>query len=230
MTTPLWRSRPTAFEMLPATTVRRKAINDFIYLSEGNSNAYLIVTREGRVVINTGMGFEAPVHKEYFDSIDAGPVRYIVLTQGHVDHVGGVDLFREPGTEVVAQANNAAQQAYDARLAPFRARRSYFAFAESFERMRGAARGGAPPVQSRPTPTITFEDRYAFDARRRALRADRLSPAPRPRTRCWSGCRSSASASPATSSARSSGTSRTWSRSAATATATRSATSRRSIG
>src|SRR5262245_19388447 len=146
MTAPLWRSRPTAFEMLPATTVRRKAINDFIFLSEGNSNAYLIVTREGRVVVNTGMGFEAPVHKAYFDSIDRSPVRFILLSQGHVDHVGGVDLFREPGTEVIAQANNAAQQAYDARLAPFRARRSYFAFAESFDRMRGSG-GGPAPVQ-----------------------------------------------------------------------------------
>jgi glyoxylase-like metal-dependent hydrolase (beta-lactamase superfamily II) len=162
MSTPLWRSRPTAFEMRPATTVRRKRINDFIYLSEGNSNAYLVVTREGRVIVNTGMGFEAPVHKEYFDSIDRRPVRYILLTQGHVDHVGGVDLFREPGTEVVAQANNAAQQAYDARLAAFRARRSYFAFAESFERARRPV-GGREPLQSRPQPTITFTDRYDFE-------------------------------------------------------------------
>jgi glyoxylase-like metal-dependent hydrolase (beta-lactamase superfamily II) len=149
--------------MLPATDVRRRQVHDFIYLSEGLSNAYLVVTREGRVVINTGMGFEAPVHKEYFDSVDRGPVRYILLTQGHVDHVGGVDLFREPGTEVIAQANNAAQQEYDARLAPFRARRSSFAFAEAFERMRRAGRDGRPPVQSRPRPTRTFEDRCDFE-------------------------------------------------------------------
>ena len=163
MDAPLYRSRPDAFSMQPATHVRRRPVNDFIYLSEGNSNAFLVVTRAGRVVINTGMGFEAPVHKEYFDAIDRGPVRYIVLTQGHVDHVGGVDLFREPGTEVVAHAKNAAQQAYDARLAPFRARRSHFAFAESFERMRRVGAGGAPPVQSRPAPTIAVEDRYAFE-------------------------------------------------------------------
>src|SRR5262245_62356049 len=114
MDTPLYRSRPDAFSMLPAS-VRHKPINDFVYLSEGNSNAFLVVTREGRVVVNTGMGYEAPIHKAYFDSIDRGPVRYIVLTQGHVDHVGGVDVFREPGTEIVAHANNARQQAYDAR-------------------------------------------------------------------------------------------------------------------
>ena len=163
MSTPLWRSRPTAFEIHPATRVRRRAINEFIYLSEGFSNAYLVVTREGRVVINTGMGFEAPVHKEYFDSVDRGPVRYIVLTQGHVDHVGGVDLFREDGTEVIAQAQNLPQQEYDARLAPFRARRSAFAFAEAFAGMRRSGSNGRPPVQSRPRPTRTFQDRDAFE-------------------------------------------------------------------
>lgn len=161
MSEPLWRSRPTAFAMAPADEVRRKQVAEHVYLSEGYSNAYLIVTPEGRIVVNTGMGFEAPVHKAYFDTIDGGPVRYILLTQGHVDHVGGVDVLRGPGTEVVAHANNAAQQAYDARLAPFRARRSAFAFAEAFARMAGP-RGGTPPVQSRPTPTITFEDHYAF--------------------------------------------------------------------
>jgi glyoxylase-like metal-dependent hydrolase (beta-lactamase superfamily II) len=162
MNEPLWRSRPDAFAMLPATTVRRKQINDFIWLSEGNSNAFLVVTSEGRVVINTGMGFEGPVHKEYFDSIDTSPVRYILLTQGHVDHVGGVDCFRERGTQVVAQANNPTHQAADARIAPFRARRSMFAFAESIRAAGKARGGGPPPVQSRPEPDVTFEDRYAF--------------------------------------------------------------------
>ena len=161
MTDPLWRTRPDAFAMRPADRVRRHEVAPGIHLSEGYSNAYLVVTGEGRVVINTGMGFEAPLHKEYFDAVDRGPVRYIVLTQGHVDHVGGVDLFREAGTEIIAHANNAAQQAYDARLAPFRARRSAFAFAEAFRRMAGDG-SGPPPVQSRPTPTITFDDRFAF--------------------------------------------------------------------
>lgn len=43
MSTPLWRSRPNGFDILPATTVRQRAINDFIHLSEGNSNAYCVV-------------------------------------------------------------------------------------------------------------------------------------------------------------------------------------------
>jgi alkyl sulfatase BDS1-like metallo-beta-lactamase superfamily hydrolase len=162
MTEPLFRSRPDAFAIRPATEVRRQRLNDFIWLSESNSNAYLVTTPGGRVVINTGMGFEAPVHKAYFDSIDASPLRYILLTQGHVDHVGGVDVLREPGTLVVAHANNPSHQAYDARLAPFRARRSMFAFADSIRAATKAAGGAAPPPQARPTPDVLFEGRYAF--------------------------------------------------------------------
>ncbi len=166
MSEPLYRSRPTAFEMLPATEVRHGPVNEFIYLSEGNSNAFLIVTKEGRIVVNTGMGFEAPMHKEYFDSVDDGPVRYVIFTQGHVDHVGGTDLFVEEGTEIVAQANNPAHQAEDALNAAVRGRRSYFAFAESIARANAYIRdklGSGVPGQSRPTPTITFQDRFAFE-------------------------------------------------------------------
>ena len=51
------------------------------------------------------MGFESGVHRANFDAVDASPVRYIVITQGHYDHVGGIDTLRDPDTEVVAQAN-----------------------------------------------------------------------------------------------------------------------------
>ncbi|MCP4007108.1 MAG: MBL fold metallo-hydrolase [bacterium] len=166
MPLPLWRSRPTAFEMLPATSVRNGPINDFIYLSEGNSNAYQVVTDEGRVVINTGMGFEAPVHKAVFDAIDSGPIRYILLTQGHVDHVGGVDFFREEGTLLIAQANNPAQQADDARIGAFRARRSAFAFAEAIAKANEYVKkhhGSAISPQSQPKPDILVDENYAFE-------------------------------------------------------------------
>jgi len=166
MTTPLYRNRPGGFQIQPASQPAARRINDFIYLSEGLSNAFLVVTPEGRVVINTGMGFEAPVHKRNFDAVDTGPIRYILLTQGHVDHVGGVDLLREDGTQVVAQANNEAQQSDDALIQPFRASRSAFAFRDAIARSIRYVRehiDGPIPPQSRPEPTITFEDRYDFE-------------------------------------------------------------------
>ena len=100
------------------------------------------------------------------DAVDDGPLRYILLTQGHVDHVGGVDLLREPGTEIVAQARNPAHQEDDARIAAFRARRSAFAFAEAIARANAYVKehfGDAISPQARPEPTLTFEDAYAFE-------------------------------------------------------------------
>lgn len=166
MPEPLYRSRPGGFDIRPASQPAARRINDFVYLSEGLSNSFLVVTNAGRVVINTGMGFEAPVHKRNFDAVDAQPIRYVLLTQGHVDHVGGVDFFREPGTEVVAQANNRVQQGDNVRLEPFRIARSAFAFAETVAQGVRESRqkfGGSIPPQATPTPTITFDDRYAFE-------------------------------------------------------------------
>lgn len=164
---PLHRSRPTGFDIQPATRQPdARAVADGIHLSEGLSNSYLIVTPAGRIVINTGMGFEAPVHKMKFDAIDDGPIRYILLTQGHVDHVGGVDFLRDETTEVVAQSGNAEHQAYDARLPTFRAARSAFAFADAIgESIRYVAKhmGGRIPPQSQPVPDVTFDDRMTLE-------------------------------------------------------------------
>ena len=124
MPAPLYRTRPGGFDIQPASAPQAVPINDFIYLSPGLSNSFLVVTSEGRVIVNTGMGFEAAVHKRNFDAVDSRPVRYILLTQAHVDHVGGVDLLREDATEIVAQAGNPGYQAEDSRLRRARASRS----------------------------------------------------------------------------------------------------------
>jgi alkyl sulfatase BDS1-like metallo-beta-lactamase superfamily hydrolase len=163
---PLYRSRPGGHDIQPASQPEATKINDFIYLSEGLSNAFLITTPEGRIVINTGMGFEAPIHKRNFDAVDDGPIRYILFTQGHVDHVGGADFFREKGTQLVAHANNPAHQADDARISAFRAMRSAFAWsdaiAKALQYIQQNVTGGIPP-QSTPTPDLTFDDRYELE-------------------------------------------------------------------
>ncbi len=165
MPEPIYRSRPGGFDIQPASQEEAEKIVDGIYLSRGLSNSFLVTTSEGRVVINTGMGFEAPVHKRNYDAVDDSPIRYIVLTQGHVDHVGGFDFLAEPGTELIAQANNAACQADDLRLSHFRPARSGFAFAETIGKALRyvQANGGAPTAQSHPEPTLTFEDEYSFE-------------------------------------------------------------------
>ena len=92
--------RPGAELLLPRYDDPAHPVADGIWRSGGTTAAYLIGTDAGRVVVNTGMGFEAPHHKRVFDAVHPGPTPYIVTTQGHVDHVGGVGLFREPGHPV----------------------------------------------------------------------------------------------------------------------------------
>lgn len=164
MRDPIYKSRPDGFQILPACAPEAERVAEFIHCSPGLSNSYCISTSEGRVIVNTGMGFESIVHKRNFDAVDPGPTRYILLTQGHVDHVGGVDLFKEEGTEVVAQAGNQWYQREDGMLRDARAMRSYFAFAGAIQSQQKHVRqiAGPVPAQSVPAPTITFEDRYDF--------------------------------------------------------------------
>jgi len=164
MRNPIYKSRPV--EPNPAKFGTQR-INDFIVLCEAFSNSYLLQTPEGNIQVNAGMGIEAPVIKRNFDSVSSGPLRYLILTQGHVDHVGGVAFFRQHNPEllVVAQAENPAHQAYDRRLATFRANRSAFAFTDKFARVfEYYAEQGLTdfPAQDAPTPDIFVEDRYTF--------------------------------------------------------------------
>jgi glyoxylase-like metal-dependent hydrolase (beta-lactamase superfamily II) len=136
-------------------------ITDFLYRSGGTTAAYMLVTETGRVIVNTGLGYEAPHHKRVFDAVCPGPTPYIVTTQAHVDHVGGVALFREPGTRYVAQANNRVCQHDDERIAALRLRTAGIWFDVSGRRAReiAAENPGVAMRQDTPDPDVTFDRR-----------------------------------------------------------------------
>lgn len=161
----LVEARPDFFDNRPARLNEAQKINDFIYMSYGLSNSYMVVTDAGRVIINTGMGFETPTHKRIFDAVCAGPTPYIVLTQGHVDHVGGVSQFREPGTQLIAQRNNAICQRDDERIRGVRQAQAYIWFKAAIDAGTGKQNAPRRPyvTQDTPTPDITFDDSYGFE-------------------------------------------------------------------
>lgn len=168
MTPSIHHQRPTAEDIAPASSDAAIQLDDSIWMSTGLSNSYLIRAEKSRIIINTGMGFEGPVHRAVFDAVDDRPVSLVVITQGHFDHVGGINHFLEPeGTTAVAAG--AAWQTWkddNERLGSFRASRAAFAFlpkvlagiehvAERFP--------GADTRQGEIAPTIEVGERQVLD-------------------------------------------------------------------
>lgn len=158
------RERPGAAAMTGATGDPAVDLGGGLSMSPGWSNSYLVRTDDGRVVVNTGMGFEGPLHRRAYDAVDTSPVRSVVLTQGHYDHVGGVDVVKDPESDVVAQANFTTWRDDNERLESFRSRNSAFAFMDAIlaamEYARSVGVGAVP--QARPEPTVLVEDRLVL--------------------------------------------------------------------
>lgn len=154
------RQQPDFFAVGPASAPAAAEVSPGIWCSPGMSSAYLLSAGDERIVVNTGMWFEARTHKRNFDAVTTAPTRYIVLTQGHPDHVGGVPVFKEETTEVVAQGNSAACQADDHRIHGLRIRRSLPFFADVMGQP-GYARGDEVKVPDLAPPVgadLTFSD------------------------------------------------------------------------
>ena len=171
MTTEYVRLQPDFFAVGPASSPEAIDMGHGIWCSPGMSSSYLITTEDGRVVVNTGMWFEARTHRRNYDAVSTAPVRFITLTQSHTDHIGGIDRFREDDTLLIAQANITACQADDVRIHGLRIRRSLPFFADVMGQP-GFARGDEvelPPLAKPAEPDVVFDDAYQFECGDRRL-------------------------------------------------------------
>lgn len=110
-------------------------VNEAIFLAYGFGNTYLITTPAGNVIVDTSNVGRAPAAKALLQKENAGPITHIILTHGHGDHTGGVKLWKEPKTEVIAQSDQTEFLNYQERLAGFFSSRNSAQF-----KFSGAAR------------------------------------------------------------------------------------------
>lgn len=80
-------------------------ITDFIYMVHDISNAYLVNTADGDVMVNTGFLTTGARNKALLAPHRTGPLRAIIFTQSHADHYGSLESFKEPDTKIIVQAN-----------------------------------------------------------------------------------------------------------------------------
>jgi alkyl sulfatase BDS1-like metallo-beta-lactamase superfamily hydrolase len=105
MSGPATDSKPMLASLVRSGDQQKEAerITDFIFMAKDISNAYLVTTKDGDVMVNTGFMDNAQRTKNLLAPHRTGPLRNIILTQAHADHYGGVPAIREPGTQVIAE-------------------------------------------------------------------------------------------------------------------------------
>ena len=147
----------TSLVMAGEGTSTAEQISDGIYMSPGISNAYLVLTNEGNVAINAGMNFEGPQHKSRFSEVSDAPLKVLIFTQSHGDHIGGTSALLEPDTQIIGQADYYRVRGYWNRLAPFYGRRTQILWASVLGKQ--SDRPKQPPD---PIPTLLFKDSHSF--------------------------------------------------------------------
>jgi len=133
-------------------------INDAISMVPATGNVYLVKTSAGDVLVDTAIADIAGEVKKIFDREPHGAIKYIILTHAHADHIGGISLWRQPDTRIIAQRNYAEFVHYVARLDGFFGPRN----AAAFNRVAQAAKPWAGNFGGKVEPTILFDENYKF--------------------------------------------------------------------
>lgn len=167
------RERPGAGDLAAATGAPATPLGDDVWMSPGVSNSYAVATDDGRVIVNTGLVFEGPLHRKAFADVP-GPARAIIVTQGHADHWGGVNALRDGaddgdgdddsddrGTDIVMHRNYRYWRDDNALLMGYRVPKTSFAFQKFSDAMLEHFKTIDPAALdfTFPEPTVTFDQR-----------------------------------------------------------------------
>jgi len=87
---------PVRVNDLQSLKVNVVAITPSIFKIEGEGAIFLVNTSEGSVLID--LGYDSPQaleQKKQIEKFATGPIRKIILTHSHIDHVGGIEYWQK---------------------------------------------------------------------------------------------------------------------------------------
>ncbi|MEK6407110.1 MAG: MBL fold metallo-hydrolase [Acidobacteriota bacterium] len=131
-------------------------VNEAISMVQGFGNTFMVTTSEGNVIIDTSIAMHARRHHQLLTAENKGPIKYIILTHAHGDHTGGLPLWKEAGTQIIAQKNHVEFVHYQTRLAGFYGKRNAAQFGLPVPEAGKWAGNYGAKIQ----PTILFDDKY----------------------------------------------------------------------
>jgi len=149
-------ARPQVADLMTRNPAPAVEVARSVYWVSGHTNVYRVVTRDGSVVIDTGLKHQAAEQKRLLDAAAPGGTRLLILTHAHEDHLGGATLYAaEPGVEIAAQRQFLDRQRSFQALRKFRDRRGAVLWGQV---MPENERGQPQPLIS---PTRLVDDRLA---------------------------------------------------------------------
>ena len=110
---------PKTFDSVQIKTIK---ITDKIYMLEGDGgNIGVLVGKDGIVIIDDQFAPLSEKIKTALKAINDKPVRFVINTHFHGDHVGGNENFGGQGAIIVAQENSRLRMTSDEFMASFNA-------------------------------------------------------------------------------------------------------------
>jgi glyoxylase-like metal-dependent hydrolase (beta-lactamase superfamily II) len=118
-----------------------------------------VLTDDGVVVIDPGNFRACAMIRDRLAAESCGPVRYLIYTHAHMDHLGGAGAFADDNPEIIAHDNAIPRLERYGRTAGYIRRINSIQF--HFD---------IPPRRYTPVfPTVTYRDEYRFQLGGRAF-------------------------------------------------------------